>query len=94
MVVCYFNVIDISVFPAKTDPPLIVDPDTVLSFTVSLQGFQPVSGRDLEVLKVFGPMQVQEPPPRDPFDRMKLRHVPIIEQCPGFVIAEGPNHMF
>jgi hypothetical protein len=92
MVVCYFNVIGVSVFPTKADPPLIVDPDTVLPFAVSLQGFQPVPRRNAKVLKVPGQVKIQEPPPCNAFDRTKPRYVQIIEQRPCFGVAEGPDH--
>jgi hypothetical protein len=35
-----------SPIPDKTYPPLIVDPDRVLSLPVSLQGFQPIAWRN------------------------------------------------
>jgi len=37
MIVNYFNVQRIAVFPAKADSPLIVDPYTVLSLAVAFQ---------------------------------------------------------
>jgi hypothetical protein len=54
MVVCYFNVIGVSVFPAKADPPLIIGPDTVLPLPISLQGFEPVARRHPEVFQATG----------------------------------------
>jgi len=36
MVVGYFTVIGVSVFPAKTDPPLIVNPYTILTLAIAL----------------------------------------------------------
>jgi hypothetical protein len=51
MVVGYFNIIGVSVFPSKADPPLIVDPDTVLTLAVALQGLEPVTRRDFKALK-------------------------------------------
>jgi len=44
MIVNYFNVQRIAVFPAKADSPLIVDPYTVLSLAVAFQGFKTVLG--------------------------------------------------
>jgi hypothetical protein len=43
MIVHDLNVVRTVVFPSKTDPPLIVDPDTVLSSPVTRQLFQPIS---------------------------------------------------
>jgi len=92
MVVCYFNVISVPIFPAKADSPLIVDPDAVLSLAIALQGLDPVARRDSEVFQMLGPMKVQELTSCNPFDRTKLRHVIIIEQRPGFGITERPYH--
>jgi hypothetical protein len=40
-----FDVFGIAVPPFKTDSPLIVYPDTPLTFTVAGQLFEPVGGR-------------------------------------------------
>jgi len=79
MVVCYFNIIGVSVFPEKADSPLIVDPDTVLPLAISLQGFETVARGDPEVLKVPGSVKIQELSTCNPFDRAKPRHVQIVE---------------
>jgi hypothetical protein len=92
MVVDYFNIIGVPVFPAKTDPPLIIDPYTILPLAIALQGLKPVARRDPEILKTPGLMKVQELPPCNPFDRTKLRYVQVIKQCPCFCITKGANH--
>ncbi len=88
MIVCYFNVIGIAVFPAKADSPLIVDPDTILPFAIAFQGFEPVARRNPEVLKMPGLVKVQELTPCNSFDRTKFGHVLVIEQRFGFGVAE------
>jgi hypothetical protein len=92
MVVGYFNVIGVSVFPAKADSPLIVNPYTMLTLAIALQSLETVARGDSEVLKVPGPVKVQELSPCNPFYRAKPGHIQIIEQCLGFGIAEGPDH--
>jgi hypothetical protein len=37
--------------PHEADPPLVVDPDAVLSDPIALGGLKPVSGRDAEVFE-------------------------------------------
>jgi hypothetical protein len=69
MIVCYFNVMSVPVFPEKADPPLIVDPDAELTFAIGLQRFQPVARRNSEVIKAPGPVKIQEFPPCNPFYR-------------------------
>jgi len=88
MVVCYFHVIGVSVFPVKADSPLTVDPDAVLPPAISLQSLEPVTRWDPEVFQAPCPMKVQKLTPRNPLDRTKPRHILIIEQHFGFGIAE------
>jgi hypothetical protein len=45
VVVDDFDFIRITFFPAKTNSPLIVDPDAMLSGSIALQSLQPVSRR-------------------------------------------------
>jgi hypothetical protein len=40
-----FHFVAMTIAPDKTDPPLIVDPDRVLTITVAAQCFQLISGR-------------------------------------------------
>jgi hypothetical protein len=68
MIVGYFNVIGIPVFPVKADSPLIVDPHAVLPLAIALEDLKPIARRDSEVLKVPGLVKVQELPPCNPLD--------------------------
>jgi hypothetical protein len=45
VVINNFNVRDIAIQPAKTNAPLIVDANAVLTCSVTRQGFKPISGR-------------------------------------------------
>ena len=60
MIVNYFNVQRIAVFPAKADSPLIVDPYTVLSLAVAFQGFKTVSGRNSKILQLDCTVQIKQ----------------------------------
>jgi hypothetical protein len=42
VVVSYFNICGITVIPNEADSPLIVDPDTVLPFSIAFQHLQPI----------------------------------------------------
>jgi hypothetical protein len=44
MIIDDFNVVCISFSPNKTESPLLVDPDTMLSFAITVQYFQTVAG--------------------------------------------------
>jgi hypothetical protein len=51
MVIDNLDCISIAVFPNETDTLLIIDPDTVLSFSRSLQRFKPIGRWHTEIFK-------------------------------------------
>jgi hypothetical protein len=53
MVIDYFHVVSVAVFPDKTHPVLAVDPDRVLPRPVSAQLFELVARRDSELVQVI-----------------------------------------
>ena len=52
MVVNYFHILDAFVRPDKTKPPLVVDPDTVLTGAFTNQSLQPISRGDFKKSRV------------------------------------------
>lgn len=46
--------------PLEADPPLIIDPDAVLSSPVARQLLEPIARRDAEVPQIFGGIENQE----------------------------------
>jgi len=50
MIVHELDVVGVSVAPDETDPPLVVDPDRMLSAPVASKRFQAVAGRDAQVV--------------------------------------------
>jgi len=48
--------------PFKTDSPLIVDPDTVLTTTLTFEFFEPMARDTFQILQIFGVIQVQQLP--------------------------------
>jgi hypothetical protein len=59
MIVDDLDVKDIAVFPAKADPPLIIDADAVLPLALALESFEPISWRNPEILESERLMQIQ-----------------------------------
>jgi len=53
MIIDYLHIIDIALFPNKTDAPPVIDPDAILPLAVSSEGFQAIPGRKTEVLDGF-----------------------------------------
>lgn len=57
MIIRYLDFPGIRPIPSETNPPLIIDPDAVLSFPITFELFQPVSGRLTQVLNSPGVIQ-------------------------------------
>jgi hypothetical protein len=53
-----------TIAPDKTDPPLIIDPDTVLSFSISRKSFQPVPRWNPEIFDICTSVQHSQLPER------------------------------
>jgi hypothetical protein len=51
MVVRYLDVKGVPSFPPKTDTPLVVDANAVLSQSVALQSFETIAGRYPQILQ-------------------------------------------
>ena len=51
MVVDYLRIMGVSVGEAKTESPLVVDPDAVRARTVAPKGFKPIPGRRSQKIK-------------------------------------------
>ena len=54
MVVSDLNFVGLAFEPAKTKSPLVVDSDTVLSFAITAQLFQAISGCSTQIVERFG----------------------------------------
>src|SRR5262249_47569931 len=52
MIVDDLDIIRMSIAPTKTDAPLVVYSDAVLSFSLTDQAFQPVSRRSPEIVEI------------------------------------------
>lgn len=53
MIICDFNFVCIVLSPLKANAPLIIDPDGVLTFSISLQFLQPIARRRAQVPQGF-----------------------------------------
>jgi hypothetical protein len=49
VIVDNLDIVGIAVVPTKTEPPLIIDANAVLTLSIGGQGFQPVPGRACQV---------------------------------------------
>jgi len=82
----------VAVAPDKTDSESIVDADAVPTPPVAAQRFQPVSGKDRQIPKFVGRVQLAEFPLRDAGDCLKAAGGPPVEEPLGVFRPERPNH--
>jgi hypothetical protein len=61
VVIDYFNVERVALLEAEADSPLIVDPDAPLTFSVMLQSFQPVRGREAQIIQRCRRIELRQP---------------------------------
>jgi hypothetical protein len=75
------NVVSIAVLPDEADAPLVIDTNAIRPGAVAFQQFKLVPGRHAKISQPQCPMQVQEFPPRRPFDGLKSpNHVVLKKQ--------------
>src|SRR5699024_5713697 len=93
VVVSDLHLLRSGVRPYETDPPLVVDPDAVLSGPITLERLETVARRDSEVFeRLCGPhlTQLAQRDPMDPrIDRPRALATP---QPFGRVVAERYDH--
>jgi len=62
MVINDLNVPGFASGPLRTNSPRIVDADTVLTTTLTLEFFEPVTRDTFQILQIFGVIQVPQLP--------------------------------
>jgi hypothetical protein len=93
VVVHYLNLVSHVVVPDKTNAPLVIDEDAVLSFSIILQGLQVVTGRNSQTDQFRESMQLQELSPCHPFDVSEAGHGLTFEQSFGVAADERMDHV-
>jgi hypothetical protein len=93
MVVNDLDVMRVTISPMETHPPLVIDANAVLPFTVPRQFLQPVPWRDSKVVKRVCGVK------HDQFSLGRPLNVPRQLPCAfppkdllGLAIAEAPDH--
>jgi hypothetical protein len=71
---------NIACTPGETDTPLVIDSNTICSSPIALQEFKLISGRHAKILQPQSPVQIQQFPPRGPFDGLKSRNSVILKE--------------
>ena len=70
------NVMRLAVSPNETNPPLVVDANTVLPGAISLEHFEAVTWRNPKFPESPGCVEVEKLPPGDTLDRSDLGTAP------------------
>ena len=79
--------------PLQADAPLLVDADGLLAFAVSLEGFEPVSGWDVEVVEFGDGVELGELAQRHAQEcGREFAGLPVLEESGGFPAGEGADH--
>ena len=52
MVINNFHVIRVPIIPTEAHPPLVVNANAVASSSVAAQLFQPIAGRDTQIMQI------------------------------------------
>ena len=93
MVIHHLYIGDAGVAPSKANPPLIVDANAVLAFHLALQRFQPVGGRNAQVVEPSCVIDHAKLSPCDRLDRNRqaARHFAIPNTfC--LLVGEAQDH--
>ena len=81
MVVDNLNLFGAAVAPYEAYPPLVVDPDRVLSLTVALECLEPIARRLTQIIQRTGVVEQQQLTTRLPFDGTKSRYILVRQQA-------------
>jgi hypothetical protein len=93
MIVGDFHIQGIAVSPAEADPPLIVDPDAVLTLPIPGQLFKAIPGRNSQIGQSIGGVKHEELLQSRAVDILReLFRAFTIEDPFGLWVVEAPNH--
>jgi hypothetical protein len=93
VIVAEFDLIGISVFPDKTDSPLIVDAHGMLTCTTALQRLKTIAGRHAQIIKADGSVESHQFPSRPLYDvSRKVACITSQEQAPRLLVAKANDH--
>jgi hypothetical protein len=92
MIIDDFNLLGSPVAPHKTNPPLVVDANRVLTLTVTLEGLQPIAGWLPQIIQRAGAIEEQELATSLPLYGAKAWCIFVREQARRRCVPERTNH--
>ena len=92
MVVDDFDVPRRAIAPFEAYPPLIVDPNAVLTGTPSFQGLEPIAWDLPQVSQLLRRIEHFQLSSRHPVDGPETTARLVVEQPLGILVAKAPDH--
>lgn len=93
MVINDFNIFGTSPRPSEADTPLPVNSNAVLSGSIALERFQPITGRHSQIFKVCGNFELSQFPAGNFGDACKSLDPVSFGESIGIKALEGSNHL-
>lgn len=92
MIVHDLNIVSVAFAPDKAETPLVVDPDAILSFSVTMQCLQTIPRRCHQISQLRGGVQLPNLPASYVLDCLKAPTWLSIVKSLSFCAAERLNH--
>ncbi len=92
MVVDDLNVIRIRIHPSEAQPPLVIDPNAVLPFSVTGERLQTIPRNSSKVRECSCRLELVQFPLRDASNTLVFPAELTPEDSFGLLVTEGPNH--
>ncbi len=92
VIVDHLNVESVASFPTKADTPLVVDPDAVLTPTITPERLKTITGRDAKFGELCCRVEPRKPATGDVLDVSKPSRPLIVAKALGVSAAKRTNH--
>lgn len=92
MIIHYLHVVSVSAFPFKTNPPLVIYADAVLTGSDALEHFKHIPRRDPQIIETSSPVQIQEFTPCLSLKRLEPQNQFIMKQSFHIFVFKGFYH--
>jgi hypothetical protein len=93
VVIYNLNIFGPIFFPIKANTPFIVDTNTVLAGTLSIERFKAISRRNSQIIQPAGNFELSQPPSCHRFNIPKPPHADSIGKSLSVSAFEGSDHV-
>jgi hypothetical protein len=93
MIICYLNIIGVTVLKMEADSPLIINRYGILTLPIPLQSLEAIAGRNIQIIQAGGQINIFQTPhsPAEQIRRKPLRLPRPVEPL-GVLIGKSLNH--